>query len=1013
MRTFSWTPHDMPGIDPSVMSHSLNISNNFPPVKQKQRRFDPEVNQVIQEEVQRLLSTGAIEECLYPSWLANPVVVPKKNGKKRVCIDYTNLNKACPKDSYPLPKIDQMIDAKAGYERMSFLDAHSGYNQIPMKSEDQIHTAFITEGGLYCYKVMPFGLKNAGATYQRLMHKLFSSLLGRNMEVYIDDMVIKSKQSSSHINDLTECFDILDTHKMKLNPSKCVFGVSSGQFLGYVVSQRGIEANPTQIASLSEVKEPRTIRDIQALTDKVVALSRFISRMSDRCQPFLQCIKKSTNTTWGPEQKKALEELKTYLSSPPILSSPIANEDLFLYLSVSQFVVSSVLFREEDNRQRPVFYCSKMLLDAETRYSMMEKLALALLTAKKKLRQYFESHTIIVYTDYPLKQVLSKPDLSGRLSKWAIELGTYDIQFSPRKAKKGQVLADFLVEIQSFTPGALPELLESEDQWVWTMYTDGASNSQGAEAPSGLKIEEAIRLEQSTTNNEAEYEALIYGLELAREMGIQRLNVRGDSQLMIEQVAGNFDTKAPHLASLLQKVIDLRSHFRQFELIQVPREQNQKADALAKLASAGGCTRQSTISISRSSEDMGVYSTSSEPECWVDPIIKYLTTSELPPNPKDAKLLRLRAQRYSMIHGTLYRKSFNGPYLRCLRPSEAKKLLEEIHEGTCGNHTGGRSLAHKALTVGYYWPYMMTEARDYTKKCDKCQRFAPTIHQPAQTLHSIVAPWPFAKWGMDVVGELPKAAGGRRYALVATDYFTKWVVAEAYVTVSKTDTMSFIWKHIICRFGIPWEIVVENGTLFQNAKVQELYDTYKIKLSFASVTYPQGNGQAEASNKVIFANIKKNLEDKKGAWVEELSKVLWAYRTTKRSSTGESPYAMVYGTEAVIPTEVGPPTLRTKIASDPTTNNIQLLHNLDLLEEARTMTQLRLENYQKVAERYYNKRVHSRTFREGDWVLHKVTGNKKKLEPNWEGPFQIIKVRGRGSYTLKNMLSMKSEGGVY
>ncbi|XP_062098763.1 uncharacterized protein LOC133804633 [Humulus lupulus] len=541
--------------------------------------------------------------------------------------------------------------------------------------------------------------------------------------------------------------------------------------------------------------------------------------MSDRCQPFLQCIKKSTNTTWGPEQRKALEELKTYLSSPPILSSPIANEDLFLYLSISQFAVSSVLFREEANRQKPVFYCSKMLLDAKTRYSMMEKLALALLTAKKKLRQYFESHTIIVYTDYPLKQVLSKPDLSGRLSKWAIELGTYDIQFSPRKAKKGQVLADFLVEIQSFTPDTLPELLKSEDQWVWTMHTDGASNSQGA--------------------------------ELAREMGIQRLNVRGDSQLMIEQVAGNFDTKAPHLASLLQKVTDLRSHFHQFELIQVPREQNQKADALAKLASAGGCTRQSSISISRSSKDMEVYSTSSEPECWMDPIIRYLSTSELPPNPKYAKLMRLQAHRYSIIHGTLYRKSFNGPYLRCLRPSEAKKLLEEIHEGTCGNHTGGRSLAHKALTAGYYWPYMMIEARDYAKKCDKCQRFAPTIHQPAQTLHSIVAPWPFAKWGMDVVGELLKAAGGRRYSLVATDYFTKWVVAEAYVTVSKTYTMSFIWKHIICQFGIPWEIVVDNGTPFQNAKVQELCDTYKIKLSFASVTYPQGNGQAEASNKVI------------------------------------------------------------------------------------------------------------------------------------------------------------------
>ncbi|XP_062100829.1 uncharacterized protein LOC133806756 [Humulus lupulus] len=466
-----------------------------------------------------------------------------------------------------------------------------------------------------------------------------------------------------------------------------------------------------------------------------------------------------------------------------------------------------------------------MLLDTETRYSMMEKLALALITAKKKLRQYFESHTIIVYTDYPLKQVLNKLDLYGRLSKWTIELETYDIRFSPRKAKKGQVLADFLVEIQSFTPDTLPELLESEADWVWIMHTDVASNSQGAgigivlEAPSGLKIEEAIRLEQFATNSEAEYEALIYGLELARDMGIRRLKVREDSKLMIEQVVMNFDTKPPHLTNLLQKVTDLQSKFHQFELVQVPREQNQKVDALVKLASAGECSRRSVIYTSQSLKALEVFSTSSEPECWMDPIIRYLSKSELPTHPKDAKLLRLRAQCYSIICGMLYRKSFNGPYLQCLRPSEAKKLLEEIHEGACGNHTGGRSLAHKALTAGYYWSYMMTKAPDYARKCDKCLRFAPTFHQPAQALPSIIAPWPFAKWGMDMVGELPRAAGGKSYALIATDYFTKWVIVEAYITVSKTDTTSFVWKHIICQFGIPWEIVVDNGNPFQNAKL--------------------------------------------------------------------------------------------------------------------------------------------------------------------------------------------------
>lgn len=167
----------------------------------------------------------------------------------------------------------------------------------------------------------------------------------------------------------------------------------------------------------------------------------------------------------------------------------------------------------------------------------------------------------------------------------------------------------------------------------------------------------------------------------------------------------------------------------------------------------------------------------------MDPILVYLLHGVEPDDRNEARNIRVKAARYAVINGHLYRKSLTGPYLRCLEPGQARKLLEEIHEGVCGNHSGGRSLAHKALTAGYYWPYMMMEAKDYVKKCDRCQRFAPIKHQPAEQLHSIIAPWPFAKWGLDIVGELPRSQGGKRYVLLATDYFTKWVVAEAYTTV--------------------------------------------------------------------------------------------------------------------------------------------------------------------------------------------------------------------------------------
>ncbi|RVX20296.1 Transposon Ty3-G Gag-Pol polyprotein [Vitis vinifera] len=189
-------------------------------------------------------------EVEYPNWLANVVVVPKKEGKWRVCVDYTNLNNACPKDSFPLPRIDQIVDSTIGQGMLSFLDAFSGYHQIPMTPADEENTAFITPHDLYCYKVMSFGLKNVGAIYQRLMTKIFKPLVGRTVEVYIDDIVVKSKTREEHTFHLQEVFHLLRKYGMKLNPSKCTFGVSAGKFLGFMVSQRGIEVSPALNCSL-------------------------------------------------------------------------------------------------------------------------------------------------------------------------------------------------------------------------------------------------------------------------------------------------------------------------------------------------------------------------------------------------------------------------------------------------------------------------------------------------------------------------------------------------------------------------------------------------------------------------------------------------------------------------------------------------------------------------------------------------------------------------------------------
>ena len=372
----------MKGIHPSIAIHKLNVLSMARPVRQRVRRFHQDKQKIIRDEIDKLLEPGFIREVEYPDWLANVVVVPKKEGKWRVCVDYTNLNNACPKDSFLLPRIDQIVDSTTGQGMLSFLDAFSGYHQIPMSLADEEKTAFITPHGLYCYKVMPFGLKNASATYQRLMTKIFKPLVGCTVEVYIDDIVVKSKTREEHVLHLQEVFQLLRKYGMKLNPSKCAFGVSVGKFLGFMVSQRGIEVSSDQVKAVMQTLPPRSKKELQRLTGKLVALGCFITRFTDELRHFFLAIRKAGANGWKDSCQNAFEKIKHCLMQPPILSSPIPEEKLYMYLVVLEWAINAVLFRcPSPKEQKPIYYVSRALADVETRYSKMELTALTLRSA--------------------------------------------------------------------------------------------------------------------------------------------------------------------------------------------------------------------------------------------------------------------------------------------------------------------------------------------------------------------------------------------------------------------------------------------------------------------------------------------------------------------------------------------------------------------------------------------------------------------------------------------------------
>ncbi|KAI5349072.1 hypothetical protein L3X38_001959 [Prunus dulcis] len=758
---------------------------------------------------------------------------------------------------------------------------------------------------------------------------------------------------------------------------------------------------------------PKNLRELRGLQGRLAYIRRFISNLSGRCQPFSRLMRKDVPFVWDQACQNALESIKQYLLNPPVLMAPIKGKPLILYIAALERSLGALLAQHnDDGKENALYYLSRTLVGAEQNYTPIERVCLALVFVVQKLRHYILSHRVILISKAdPLRYLMSKPVLSGRIAKWSLLLSEFEIKFVPQKAIKGQALADFLAAHPTPDNMELPADLPDEEVFAiealtWQLYFDGAARRNGAGAglvfitPSGGLIPYSFSLLALCSNNVAEYEALIIGLEIALEMHIDCLQAYGDSQLVVRQLNGQYAVRNATLVPYHERAKYLMSQFQDIHVSHIPRSENDKADALANLAASLTLPSERDIqvtvgeryllppAIERIEEvvDSNVITSSEceeEPDDldWRHPIIEYLLLGKLPNDSRKKAEVRRRATRFLYLNDTLYKRSFDGVLLRCLSKQDATKTLRDTHAGTCGAHQAGPKLSNQLKRLGYYWPTMVRDSIKFATTCKDCQLHGDFIHQPPQQLHPTTLPWPFEAWGLDVIGMIkPKSSRQHQYILAATDYFSKWAEAIPLKEVRADDVTNFIRNHIIYRYGVPSKIISDNALYFKCKSMTKLCESISFNTRSPRVTIRR-----------------------------QMVKLKLSIKTTIRNSTGCTPYNLVFGSEPVLPLEVQLPSLRVALQlTNPDENANVRLAELEALDEKRLAAQQRLEIYQAQMAGAFNKKVNFRSFSIGDLVLtvrrpfvitRKMHG---KFEPKWEGPYVITKVFSKGAYELSN-----------
>lgn len=963
----------------SEIKHTIDTSNNRP-IFTKAYRYPQIHKEEVKSQVQKMLGQGIIRPSISP-WSSPVWVVPKKldaSGKQkwRVVIDYRKLNELSVDDKYPLPNISDLLDQLGKCEYFSTLDLASGFHQIEIDPTDIPKTAFSVENGHYEFVRMPFGLKNAPSTFQRVMDNILLGIQNERCLVYMDDIIIYSPTIHEHMARLKEVFKRLRKANLKIQPDKCEFLRKEVAYLGHLVTKDGVKPNPAKVECIKNFPEPKNPKDIKSFLGLAGYYRRFISNFAKTSKPLTKLLQKDVTFLFDTDCKAAFEELKNALISNPILIYPNFEEPFILTTDASAFAIGAVLSQGPIGKDLPIAYASRTLCNAEAKYSTIERELLAIVWSVKHFRPYLYGRKFTLITDHrPLTWLFSIKDPGSRLARWRLKLEEYNykIEHKPGKINKN---ADALSRIKI---NHFQECVKFQQKIP--LFANNEDETTEEDEPN--KVDEVEQEESDEDHRQVieEYNRFVNLYDTASLIDYSKIEITNTQlldktnknivtffrqnkmedmhyKIMDDIFEENLDFKRLQVNTANSKTVKERKYY----IIPLPYDPNMVVQHLFYILFKG----QNEFDISKT------YCVETNLELPILEILSFIFTD------KEIKL-------------KICQNIVKTPEIE-----EIPQIIDHHHSGKNNLHRGINESIRR-IKERYTWPNLTKDVEKFIKNCETCQKVKVCRKNLSSPMVITETPkTPFERINVDIF-EYPT----KNYALTVRDELTKFV--QAYALSNKkansvVNTLIIFFQH----FGTPLRIHCDYGREFDNTLMKDLCTLYDIKLTFSSVGHPQSNGSIERFHATLSEMIRANLADNPDEHpFNVLPYAVICYNNTKNKTHGFTPFELIFGHTSSRPPETlyNQEQLISKYVRD-LNSRMEYYYKI-----AREKTKISKEKAKIRFDQHVSKKPYE--FKIGDKVYVKESQIKSKSENKFNGPFDITEIH-INSATVLNPLTKQS-----